>query len=170
MHPKRIHIVGAPGSGKSFLAARLSERFDIPVFELDEIFWRRRGDGSVLKTSDDELKRDLSEVLRRETWIVEGVYCKLIRPSFLSADVVIALVPPVWRRHWFIIKRFIKRKLRPLTHGNSGGFALLCRVIWYNHHYDRCQQPRVRALISKMNIHAQECRRADDAFTYLTSQ
>jgi adenylate kinase family enzyme len=37
----RIHLIGGPGSGKSYVAAALSARFDVPAYELDELFWER---------------------------------------------------------------------------------------------------------------------------------
>lgn len=35
----KIHILGGPGSGKSYIAAKISSRFKIPSYELDTIFW-----------------------------------------------------------------------------------------------------------------------------------
>ncbi len=35
----KIHIIGAPGSGKSFLAGNLSKQFDIPHYDLDDLQW-----------------------------------------------------------------------------------------------------------------------------------
>ena len=35
----KIHIIGAPGSGKSFLADNLSKQFDIPHYDLDDLQW-----------------------------------------------------------------------------------------------------------------------------------
>lgn len=46
-NPKNIHIVGGPGSGKSYLAARLSKELETDHYGLDDIFWdhRIKGDG-----------------------------------------------------------------------------------------------------------------------------
>mgnify|MGYP004583180907 FL=1 len=35
----KIHIIGTPGSGKSFLADNLSKQFDIPHYDLDDLQW-----------------------------------------------------------------------------------------------------------------------------------
>ena len=37
---KRIVIVGCPGAGKSTLAIQLGELLHIPVFHLDQLWWR----------------------------------------------------------------------------------------------------------------------------------
>ena len=35
----KIHIVGGPGSGKSFLAEKHSTQYGIPHYDLDELQW-----------------------------------------------------------------------------------------------------------------------------------
>jgi adenylate kinase family enzyme len=35
----RIHIIGEPGSGKSFLPAALSRRLGVPAYDMDNLFW-----------------------------------------------------------------------------------------------------------------------------------
>jgi len=37
----RIHVVGGPGSGKSFVAGELSGRLGVPPYDLDDLFWHR---------------------------------------------------------------------------------------------------------------------------------
>ena len=39
----KIHIVGGPGSGKSFLAKKLSRELGIPHYDLDDIQWVNEG-------------------------------------------------------------------------------------------------------------------------------
>ena len=40
----KIHIVGGPGSGKTFLAEKLSRELGIPHYDLDDIQWANEGD------------------------------------------------------------------------------------------------------------------------------
>jgi adenylate kinase family enzyme len=39
MQYRKIHIVGGPGSGKSYIARRLSTLYNINSYDLDDIFW-----------------------------------------------------------------------------------------------------------------------------------
>jgi adenylate kinase family enzyme len=36
---KKIHIIGSTGSGKTYLARELSNRLNIPYYELDSVMW-----------------------------------------------------------------------------------------------------------------------------------
>ena len=35
----KIHMIGCSGSGKSYLANFFSEKYEIPHYDLDDIFW-----------------------------------------------------------------------------------------------------------------------------------
>ena len=53
----KIHIIGCSGTGKSYLAKRLSEKYNIPHFDLDDIFWDNSSDRYGVKMPDE--KRNL---------------------------------------------------------------------------------------------------------------
>ena len=40
MQLQRVVVMGPPGSGKSTLARSLGARFGLPIFHLDQIYWR----------------------------------------------------------------------------------------------------------------------------------
>ena len=64
----KIHIVGGPGSGKTFLAEKLSRELGIPHYDLDDIQWANEGDYGKKR---DTAERDalLDEVLQKDQWI-----------------------------------------------------------------------------------------------------
>lgn len=41
----KIHIIGCSGSGKTYLAKALSEKYNIPHYDLDDIQWDNNSDG-----------------------------------------------------------------------------------------------------------------------------
>lgn len=43
----KIHIIGCSGSGKTYLAKALSEKYTIPHFDLDDIQWDNNAAGLV---------------------------------------------------------------------------------------------------------------------------
>ena len=82
----KIHIIGASGSGKTFLAKQLSERLGIPAWELDELFWDNSAGSYNSKRSPDERGRMLEEILECDDWILEGVQHSWLGQAFAQAD------------------------------------------------------------------------------------
>lgn len=107
----KIFIIGGPGSGKTTLAKRLSERYGIPRCNLDDLFWDNTAAAYGTKRNPAERDALLDQVLSREDWIVEGVYYAWCGRCFREADRICFLNVPrrVYRRR--IIKRFVRRKL-----------------------------------------------------------
>jgi hypothetical protein len=109
--PKRIHITGGPGSGKSWLAQRLSQRLGLPYHDLDGIALTLQRD--LPKPLDFEelmtLRLPLSAQLAAgEAWISDGSNLEACRPFYDQADLIVYLTCP-WRVAAFRI---------PLRHAN----------------------------------------------------
>ena len=73
--PKRIHIIGSVGSGKTTLAKELSHHFQTPHYELDNVVWERLGTEDRRRT-EDERDKILFEIVKKECWVIEGVHHK----------------------------------------------------------------------------------------------
>ena len=71
----KIHIIGGPGSGKSYIAKIVSEKLAIPHLDLDDIFWDK-SPGYGNKADEETRNAELEHFLAQPTWIVEGVYYK----------------------------------------------------------------------------------------------
>ena len=61
----KIHIIGCSGTGKSYLAKRLSEKYNIPHFDLDDIFWDNSSDRYGVKMPDEKRNQLLDDILRK---------------------------------------------------------------------------------------------------------
>ncbi|WP_226000614.1 adenylate kinase [Paenibacillus sp. BJ-4] len=69
-HAKRIIVIGSPGSGKTFLAKRLSKWTHLPYISLDDLYWGPEW----RRSTDKQFFKQLDEVLEKEEWIIEGNY------------------------------------------------------------------------------------------------
>lgn len=65
---KRIMILGASGAGKTFLSLKLSTRFHLPSYHVDQLSWQP---GFVHRTAE-ELDLLTREIHAKEHWILEG--------------------------------------------------------------------------------------------------
>lgn len=88
---KRVVIMGNSGSGKSWLAARLSELTNLPVTDLDTLNWESEGYGKARNKAD--VLNDVQAIANQNRWIIEGIYGWIAAPVALYATKVIWLTP-----------------------------------------------------------------------------
>jgi len=131
----KIHIIGGPGSGKTWLAGHLSAEFNFPAFDLDDIFWDRKADRYGIRNSPEIRDAELRAIISREPWIIEGVYYARLMESFAKTDLIIVLETPVLLRDMRILRRFIKRKMG-VARTKKESLRDLWQLIIWNHGYD----------------------------------
>ena len=111
-NPKKIHIIGSVGSGKTTLAKEISTSLDIPYYELDNVVWLRHKSGDIRRT-EQEREEQLNSIIQSGSWILEGVHNEdWVNNCFHNADLIIFLDTKYSIRTYRIIKRFLKQKLR----------------------------------------------------------
>lgn len=93
---KRVAILGRAGAGKSTLARAIGEALDLPVIHLDVLVygpeWARLPVASV--------RERLADLMRRDSWVVEGTYPELADLSLPRAERIIWIDQPAWLRLW----------------------------------------------------------------------
>ncbi|MBR3778325.1 MAG: AAA family ATPase [Clostridia bacterium] len=107
----KIHIIGCSGSGKTYLAKALSEKYNIPLFDLDDIYWDNCATAYNSKMPTEKRTELLDGFLQNDDWIIEGVYYAWVGQCFEDADIIYVLDIPKRIYIYRIIKRAIRRKL-----------------------------------------------------------
>ena len=107
----KIRIIGCSGSGKTYLAKRLSDKYSIPNFDLDDIQWDNSQNSYGVKMPIEKRGQMLNDILQHSDWIIDGVYYAWVQKSFEDADVIYVLDMPKWLYRFRIIKRFIRRRV-----------------------------------------------------------
>jgi adenylate kinase family enzyme len=161
MQYRKIHIIGGPGSGKSYIARKLSTLYNIHAYDLDDIFWDRHTNAYGTKAREESRDTALSEILKKESWIVEGVYYSWLSQAFKDADLIIMLTTSKWIRHWRLIRRFIRRKFGISTSKKETLSDFLELVKW-NHKFDSDNRIRICKFISDHKNKVFECRDVRD--------
>lgn len=108
----KIHIIGCSGTGKTYFAENLSNKYSIPHYDLDNIYWDNSSQKYGIKTEIEKRDKLLQNILEKDDWIIEGIYYKWLEQSFKNADIIYILDLPKYIYKFRIIKRFIKRKLK----------------------------------------------------------
>lgn len=83
----RIAVIGCPGSGKSTFARALHERKGLPLFHLDNIWWKP----DRTHVTHEEFDTAVWEILSRDAWIVDGNYSRTVEMRIKACDTVIFL-------------------------------------------------------------------------------
>jgi MoxR-like ATPase len=89
MTPRRIHVTGAQGSGKTTLAARLHELTGLPVHELDRVALVGGGNGPERPVAERDSM--VASIAAADAWITEGVHLGWTAPLLDRADAIVWL-------------------------------------------------------------------------------
>ena len=144
--PKRIHIIGSIGSGKTTLARELSAQLQLPCFELDNVVRERLPTGDVMRTAEE---RDayLADIIEKDCWIIEGVHQKWVVPSFQKADLIIFLDIGMTTRRFRIIKRYFRQKAGLENSNYTPTLEILVRLYKYNTVFEYERKPIVLEML-----------------------
>ncbi|NQZ22773.1 MAG: DNA topology modulation protein FlaR [Colwellia sp.] len=146
---RKIHIIGGPGSGKTFSSTKLQALTNLNAYDLDKIFWDQNQNAYV-RSSEEHRTKKLNQVLSQESWILEGVYYKWLADSFRDADLIVILNPPISLRQWRIFKRFLKRKFI-LGQFRKESLASFMEMFWWNQKFDNDNMVRILDFLSEYN-------------------
>lgn len=157
----RIHILGGPGSGKSYLAAKLANHFGIPAYDLDGLFWDQTTSCYGIRANPAKRDQQLASLVAHDGWVIEGVYYQWLAPSFKLADVVFVLTPSIWIRHGRVIRRFILRRFGKVPSKHES-FADLWRLLRWSHAFDANNLIQARKFITAHERTPVDCKTFDD--------
>lgn len=144
--PRRVMVIGSPGSGKSSLCQTLSEKLSLPLIELDREYWRpgwMRPDPAVWKA-------EAAALAARDEWVMQGTYPSTMDIRVARADwlVWVDLPMPVCFGHEF--RQMLKarrEKMAEVAPGCPRRFDLaLLRFVWS---FPTTVTPRIAAMVAR---------------------
>jgi adenylate kinase family enzyme len=161
---KKITILGNPGAGKSTLAKTLGDLLSIPVYHMDAYYWEP---GWTPAEETEFLKRH-DEILKNETWIIDGNYSITLPKRLEDADTIIFLNYSTLRSLYGITRRRIqyRNKTRPDI-GKDCPERLNWEFIIWTKNYNKNKAAKMYDRLSKLtnkNIHIFNNRRQLNKF------
>lgn len=146
---RKIAVIGSPGAGKSPFSRRLAEILKIEVFHLDALHWRP----GWVETPDAEWEAVQRNLIKRDSWIIDGNYGGTIGLRVEAADTIIFLDLPRMLCVWRVVKRRFQNRGKTRPDMGEGcpeklldpKFPLFLKFIW---HYPTAQRPNVLAKLA----------------------
>ncbi|WP_255248187.1 DNA topology modulation protein FlaR [Terribacillus saccharophilus] len=139
--PRKIHIIGSVGSGKTTLAKELSQLLGASHHELDNVVWKRSLEGDT-RRSDKEKMEFIKDIIDSDAWIIEGVHTDdWIEDSLLNAELIILLDPSYGIRNIRIIKRFLRQKLKMEMANYRPSIRIFLRMFKWNRYFEHTVKP-----------------------------
>ena len=137
--PKRLAIIGLPGSGKSTFATKLGKILNIPVHHLDKHMFDGR------KRIEQEEFLSIKEALvNGDSWIIEGCSISTLEMRFSRADTVIYFHLPRLLCIWRVFKRLFESDRHLTETGCLNGINL--KLIEYIWNFDRDKRQSIEEL------------------------
>lgn len=144
--PERILVYGVTGSGKTWLAERISAATGIPWHAVDDLTW----EPGWVPVPEDEQRRRIDTICAGERWVLDAAYGTWLDIPLARAELIVALDFPRWLSLWRLIRRSLARAVdgRPICNGNRESFRHLLSpdsiVVWHFKSFSR-KRTRMRA-------------------------
>jgi len=99
----KITIVGNAGSGKSNLGLKLHNILKLPLYHLDQYFWKP----GWQESNYTEFEKIHNKLCDQDEWIIEGMNTRILEYRVKSADIIIFLDFPRYLCFYRVFKRAI---------------------------------------------------------------
>ncbi len=143
----KIAIIGSPGSGKSTLAFKLHKILHIPLFHLDQYFWKP----GWQRPDREEFKKIHDKLCDKSEWITDGMATRYFEYRLNRADIIIFLDIPLYVCLYRIFKRAFLNFGKVFFSSAPGcpekfPDREFLRYVW---NFNQKQKPEVVALLQK---------------------
>lgn len=145
----KIAIIGNAGSGKSTLALKLHKMLHIPLYHLDQYFWKP----GWVEPDRAEFEKIHNSLCDKPAWIIEGMAIRFLEYRIQHADVIIFLDRPTYYCFYRTLKRTLQH-WRTVYFSSAPGCPergpdlKFLRFIW-NFNNRQCTQ--ILSLLAKYN-------------------
>jgi adenylate kinase family enzyme len=81
---RKVLVLGCSGSGKSTFAVRLHNLSGLPLYHLDNVWWK----ADRTHISRDEFDIKLEQLVNLDNWIIDGDYSRTYERRIAACDTI----------------------------------------------------------------------------------
>ncbi len=147
---KRIMVIGCCGAGKSTFSRKLHNCIGIPLFHLDQHYWKP----NWVESEKEEWTKVVTNLAKQDKWVIDGNYGGTMDIRLNRADTIIYLDYPTWKCFWRVLQRIWKHygKVRPdMPEGCKERFDLD-----FLHYVATFNIVKRKSLYAKLNAHKKD--------------
>jgi len=163
----KIHIIGGSGTGKSFIAEKISKKYNVNHYDLDDIFWDNKSDAYGTKMPVEKRIQLLNDILKNDNWVIEGVYYDWLSDSFKNADMIFILIIPSLIFNKRIIFRYFKRKLGILKSNKKESLKSLKQLLIWTNNFNKNNLPNIKEILKPYDKKVVILKNTSKIFQYL---
>lgn len=127
MSASKIALIGISGSGKSTYSREVAKRTRLPLFHMDQLFWK----GNWEAVPESKYIEAQKQLLQNEKWIIEGYVDEALAERLQQADLIIYLDYPALTCFFRVLRRwFMHRKTSRLELPEEALERFSLRLLW----------------------------------------
>jgi adenylate kinase family enzyme len=143
----KVAIIGNAGSGKSTLGDILHKKLDIPLYHLDQYYWKpgwQEPDPALFEKMHHQL-------CDKDTWIIEGAAVRLFDYRASKADIIIFLDIPTWLCLYRVLKRMIMNfgRVRPSSAPGCPEIMPSIKFLKFILNFNKERKPSIEHILEK---------------------
>lgn len=143
----KIAIIGNAGSGKSTLGLKLHKILNIPLYHLDQYFWKPNWQEPDRK----EFEKIHNKLCDKSEWIIEGIATRFFDYRAAKADILIFLDVSPYKCLYRVTKRMLLYYGKVLPSSAKGcperGFSWKFLTFIWN--FDKTRKSTIEILLEK---------------------
>lgn len=143
MEERKIFVIGPTGSGKTFLAKKVSGVYKIPHINLDYVLYRHTKAKQREEIPEVEWKKKLGKITKNDKWVIDGV--NPIDEVIKRADKVIYLRLNMLETLISQWKRYLTDPVQRMEHGFINNLKLskyLIKQHWERENVSKSNDPK----------------------------
>ncbi len=145
----RIYILGPAGSGKSYLAKKISEKLHLPLKDMDDVRFVRKFSQARIKTKRKKL---VDAILKTNKWVIDARGTDWDRHAMLKADLIILMRIPFYGRTKNIVKRYFERKNSDIDEKFRDLYSLIKYSLSYRYGKRKTSFKNTNAFLKKHHL------------------
>ena len=103
----KIQVVGLSGCGKTTLSKKISKKYNLKYFEIDDILYKKK---YSQKNTDLFIESKIQKTLKEEKFILDGTFLNFKFSDYKKFDLIIIIKINFVKNLYFIFYRFFKNK------------------------------------------------------------